>query len=216
MAPALLIFDCDGVLVDTEIISGRFFARALTEAGLPTTLEDCLVRYRGRSNAACMRLIEDALGRPLPEGWLADAERQLAAEFAKGIRPIPGVVAVIEAAQARGIASCVASSGSLEKMRLTLGLSGLAAYFGDRLYSASMVKHGKPAPDIFLHAAREMRAPPEACLIIEDSLPGVMAARAAEMRVLGYAGDPLTDANALAEAGASVITDMREAIRSLG
>ena len=214
--PELLIFDCDGVLVDTEGVSNRLFAGALTALGLPTTLEECMARYRGRSTAACVALIEERLGRPVPEAWLAEVQAQLMAEFERGVAPIPGVKAVIDAAEAAGIAICVASSGSLGKMHLTLGRSGLIGHFEDRLFSASMVTQGKPAPDIFLHAARAMGASPEACPVIEDSLPGVMAARAASMRVLGYAGDPLTDAVSLTREGAQIIRDMQEAIAHLG
>jgi HAD superfamily hydrolase (TIGR01509 family) len=215
ISPELLIFDCDGVLVDTETISNRLFAEAISAAGLPTSLEDSMMRYRGRTMESCMALVEERLGRSLPEGWLEVYRTRQVAEFAKGVDPIPGVTAVIETAEARGIATCVASSGSVAKMRQTLGLARLPPHFETRLFSASVVTQGKPAPDIFLYAAKRMGVKPARCLVIEDSVPGVIAARAAGMGVLGYAGDPHTDAAAHEREGAHVIHDMREAITHL-
>lgn len=213
--PRLLIFDCDGVLVDTEPVSNRIFAEAITAAGLPTTFEDSMARYRGRSTAACIAMIESALGRALPEGWLAGVNARLWEEFDKGVAAVPGAEAVIHAARQAGIRICVASSSGLPRIRKTLASAGLLDQFGDALFSASMVCHGKPAPDLFLHAAEVMDAQPADCAVIEDSVPGALAGRAAGMAVIGYAGERAADAAALEAAGAAVIRDMREAIGHL-
>lgn len=212
---ALLIFDCDGVLVDTERISNRIFAEAITKAGLPTTFEDSMTRYRGRSTQSAIALIEAALGHALPTGWLEDVNAQLSAAFDKGVRAIDGVEDVIRGAQDKGLKLCVASSSGLPRIRKTLSSAGLLNYFEPHVFSASMVSRGKPAPDLFLYAATVLNEQPDACLVIEDSVPGLLAAQAAGMRVLGYAGGSEADARALAQHGGDVITDMRQALTFL-
>src|SRR5690606_31503618 len=151
-APKLVIFDCDGVLVDTETLANRRLAQLIGEAGLPITYEECRLRFCGRSlTSVSAELRQDGLdvGRDFVGRWY----RELPQIFGNGVEKIPHVEAFIEAVQAAGIAHCVASSGRVEKMLMTLGQTGLLAHFRDVLFSASMVERGKPAPDLFLHAA---------------------------------------------------------------
>ena len=202
-----VIFDCDGVLVDTEEISNRVVAALLTEAGLPTTYEQCLRDYRGRSMASVMALAGERNGAPLP----ADIpERYYAAvkeSFSRELEPVPGVVAALERIE---LPSCVASSGPHHKMAVTLRRTGLWERFEGRIFSATEVRRGKPAPDLFLHAAERMRFDPAATAVVEDSVPGVEAARAAGMRALAFARGSEADARALAAAGGEPFHDMAE------
>lgn len=208
-APALVIFDCDGVLVDSEPIANRILARALTEAGYPCTVEDSVSRFVGRSLRSIMTMVEQALGRSLPDRFEDDVQAETFAAFRAELQPVPGIPNVLPVITAP---KCVASSGDPEKIRLSLGLTGLADYFEPHIFSARMVPRGKPHPDLFLHAASAMNAIPGNCVVIEDSVPGVMAAVSAGMRVLGYAGGSHTavDHNAaLAREGAETFTDMQ-------
>jgi HAD superfamily hydrolase (TIGR01509 family) len=198
-----VIFDCDGVLVDTELISNTVLAALLTQAGLPTTLEQCLRDYRGRSITSVMELAVARHGAPLP----ADIPERYYAEtkvaFVRELRPVPGV---IDALDRIALPSCVASSGPHHKMEVTLRHTGLWDRFAGRIFSATEVAHGKPAPDLFLHAARSMGFDPARTAVVEDSLPGIQAARAAGMRALAFARD--ADAAALQAAGGEPFVDM--------
>jgi HAD superfamily hydrolase (TIGR01509 family) len=207
-ATELLLFDCDGVLVDSEPVSNRILAELLSECGLPTTPEESARVYKGRTQAACIELASQKLGRALPEDFGARFELRLHRAFERMLRPIPGVAGAIEAIVARGLATCVASSGSVPKMQLTLGLTGLLSHFEGRLFSATDVPRSKPHPDVFLHAAEAMGASPERCCVVEDSPLGVEAAVAAGMRALGFARE--TEAEILSGAGAHVFYDMAE------
>ncbi|HWI08136.1 MAG TPA: HAD family hydrolase [Solirubrobacteraceae bacterium] len=206
-----VIFDCDGVLVDTELTSNTVLAGLLTQGGLPTTLEYCLREYRGRSMQSVMELAEQRHGGPLPgdlpDRYYADLE----AAFARDGQPVRGVVAALDRIS---LPSCVASSGPHHKMEVTLRRTGLWDRFAGRIFSATEVRHGKPAPDLFLHAAREMGFDPASTAVVEDSVPGVQAARAAGMRALAFAGD--TDAAELAAAGGEPFEDMDELPGLLG
>ncbi len=200
-----MIFDCDGVLVDTEETSNRVLARLLTEAGLPTTLDDCLRDYRGRAMAS---VLADAAGRrggPLAfdvaERYYAEVETI----FARRLEPVPGIVAALDRIL---LPTCVASSGPHHKMEVTLRTTGLWERFQGHIFSASEVAEGKPAPDLFLHAARVMGFDPAHTAVVEDSVPGVMAAVAAGMRALAYAGQ--ADPSDLAAAGGEPFGDMYE------
>lgn len=204
----LVIFDCDGVLVDTEEIANMFLAGLLTKAGYPISYEDCRRRFVGRTIEAVQAMVERESGLSLGANWPVIVRMGTERAFQQGVAPVPGAEAAILALQAAGIPFCVASSGRLSKMRASLGKSGLLPYVEDVLFSAEQVVHGKPAPDLFLHAAASMGMPPNAAVVIEDSVPGVQAGIAAGMRVLGYAGDTLTDADALEAAGAEIVRDM--------
>jgi HAD superfamily hydrolase (TIGR01509 family) len=202
--PAGVIFDCDGVLVDTEPVANRVLAALLTEHGLPTTTEESMERYMGRSMKSSIAISEEMLGRSLPTDFAEGYYAVLGAEFARALEPIPGIV---DALDRIALPSCVASSGPHDKIRLTLGLTGLLERFDGRIFSAADVEHGKPEPDLFLHAAATMGFDPAQTIVVEDTVPGVLAGRAAGMRVLAFAR--LTPAAALAEAGGEVFDDMR-------
>jgi HAD superfamily hydrolase (TIGR01509 family) len=211
----LVIFDCDGVLVDSEVISNEVLARALTEQGLPTTLAEARRDYQGLLLADIDSRAEAKLGRPLAQDWLERYERDRAVVFRRELRAVPGVAEAVRCIQAAGVAVCVASQGKLEKTRLSLKLTKLDPLFPDEaLFSAYSVPRGKPHPDLFLHAAQAMAAEPTRCAVVEDTPSGVTAAVAAGMRVLGYAAD--SDAAALRQAGAEVFGAMEELWGLLG
>ncbi|MFO1153634.1 MAG: HAD-IA family hydrolase [Rhodospirillales bacterium] len=181
----LVIFDCDGVLVDSELLAAEVLAREVSVEGLPLTADECLARYTGISMKSVLALIEAERGRALPPDFEARVRAGDFAAFAASLQPVAGVREMLQALPHR---RCVASSGWPDKMRFTLGRTGLLPLLAPHLFSASMVAHGKPAPDLFLHAARMMHADPAACVVVEDSVAGIIAARAAGMRVLGFAG----------------------------
>ncbi|MER6304009.1 HAD family hydrolase [Kitasatospora sp. NPDC001539] len=202
----LVIFDCDGVLVDSEVIAVRVLVRLGEEYGWPLTGAEAIERFVGRSEAANNALVAERLGAEVAAVW-GKRFRELHAEAVDAeLAPVDGLP---EALDAITLPTCVASSGTHEKMRHTLGRTGLYERFEGRIFSATEVGRGKPAPDLFLHAARTMGVDPAACVVVEDSEPGVRAARAAGMRALGYAGG-VTAAERLAGPGTVVFDDMRE------
>lgn len=204
---ALIIFDCDGVLVDSEPIANRVLVEVLAELGLRMTYDECVRTFIGRSAATCMAMIEERIGRRLPEKFLQDWDVRLFAALRQDVKPIPGVTEAL--AQIR-LPICVASSGSHERMRLTLEATGLLSRFGGCLFSATDVARGKPCPDLFLHAAQTIGATPGRCAVVEDTTIGVEAGMAAGMTVFGYAGGAYSDPELLQGAGATVFFDMRE------
>jgi len=211
----LVIFDCDGVLVDSEIISNEVLARALTEQGLPTTLAQSRRDYQGLLLAEIDSRAQAKLGRPLAQDWLQRYERDRAIVFRRELRAVPGVAEAVQHIQAAGVAVCVASQGKLEKTRLSLKLTQLDPLFPDEaLFSAYSVPRGKPHPDLFLHAAATMAVEPARCAVVEDTPSGVTAAVAAGMRALGYTAD--SDPAALREAGAEAFGSMEELAGLLG
>lgn len=198
----LVIFDCDGVLVDSEPLANTCFARALRCEGLDWNVEDTMRRLMGRSMKSCVEIVESELGRALPVDFVDRLQADTMQAFRDApLHTVPGVVEAIDAIEAAGIATCVASSGSLDKMRVTLGITGLWSRFEGRIFSSSQVPRGKPFPDLFLHAAIQMNEQPFDCTVVEDSLPGVQAARAAGMRALAYVGAAYSDAETLRAAG---------------
>jgi HAD superfamily hydrolase (TIGR01509 family) len=178
-----VIFDCDGVLVDTEVVSNTVFAGLLNEAGLPTTLEDCMRDFRGRSVPSCLAIAEERFGGPLPFDVAARYYAEVEAVFARELQPVPGVIGALDRIT---LPSCVASSGPHHKMAVTLRTTGLWERFDGRIFSAYEVANGKPAPDLFLHAAAQMGFEPASTAVVEDSVPGVEAAVAAGMRALAF------------------------------
>lgn len=207
----LVIFDCDGVLVDSERLAVRIDVRVLAELGWALSEREVIERFVGRPHEFMIAEIEAHLGRRLAKDW-EDAFQHLYREaFAAGLTPVDGVV---EALDRITLPTCVASSGTHEKMRYTLGLTGLWERFAGRIFSSSEVARGKPAPDLFLHAAERMGADPARCAVVEDSRHGVEAARAAGMLALGFAGG-LTPADQLRGPGTLVFSDMRELPRLL-
>ena len=207
----LVIFDCDGVLVDSEPLANASFSRAIRAQGLDWSPQEVLRRLMGLSLKSGVEACEAELGRKLPDDFVEKMQVITYQMFRDApLQAIAGVKEAVLALHAAGAATCVASSGAPEKMRFTLGLTGLWDLFDGRIFSASQVPRGKPFPDLFLHAALGMNVQPFECTVIEDSEPGVTAARAAGMRVLAYAGEPYANPTALASAGGEVFSDMRK------
>jgi len=208
----LVIFDCDGVLVDSDRISVRIDVGVFAQLGWPISEAELIERFVGRSDEFMVGEIEAQLGRRLAENWEDEFEHLYREAFEAELTPVDGIV---EALDRISTPTCVASSGSHDKMRHTLGLTGLYPRFEGRIFSVSEVTEGKPAPDLFLHAAERMGAEPAGCAVVEDSRFGVEAARAAGMRAFGYAGG-LTPAERLEGPGTVVFDDMRDLPRLLG
>ncbi|MER7827890.1 HAD family hydrolase [Streptomyces sp. NPDC096097] len=202
----LVIFDCDGVLVDTERIALPLQVALGAELGWPLTEDEVLERFVGRSSASIHEDIALRVGDETAGVWRELFEQRHRDAVDAGLSAVEGLP---EALAAITLPTCVASSGSHEKMRHTLGRTGLYGHFEGRIYSATEVRRGKPAPDLFLYAAQRMGVDPAACVVVEDSRPGVEAARAAGMRAFGYAGGP-TPAERLEGAGTVVFHDMRD------
>ena len=199
----LLIFDCDGVLVDSEELANRVLTEELGRLGLARGAEEVGARFKGLSLARTMELVAQELGRDVPAGFVERLQRRTYEALREGVRPVRGVR---EALLAIRTPVCVASSGEREKMRLTLGATGLLPRFEGRMFSATEVARGKPHPDLFLHAASRMGAAPRHCVVVEDSVPGVLAAAAAGMLALGYA--PCGNGRELRSNGARTFDDM--------
>jgi HAD superfamily hydrolase (TIGR01509 family) len=213
--PELVIFDCDGVLVDSEPISNGVLAEMLSEQGLTMTLAQTRLEYQGMTLAQVREHAQERLGRELPPGWLDEYQRRRAERFRASLRPVPGAAEAVRTVAAAGVKVCVASQGSLEKSSLTLGLTGLDALFAaDAVFSAAQVPRPKPYPDLFLHAAAAMRVGPERCAVVEDTRSGIAAARSGGMLAIGLTRD--SDERALAEAGAMCVASMSAVPAVLG
>ncbi|MFD9335578.1 HAD family hydrolase [Streptomyces sp. NPDC060028] len=202
----LVIFDCDGVLVDSERLAVRLQVELGAELGWPLTADEVIERFIGRAKESIVEQLAERLGAQTAGLWWKLLIERHRDAVDLGLDPVDGLP---EALAALTLPTCVASSGSHEKMRHTLGRTGLYAHFEGRIYSASEVSRGKPAPDLFLHAARQMGFDPQVCAVVEDSGPGVHAARAAGMRVFGYSGGP-TPAERLEGPATVVFDDMRK------
>ncbi|HEY1862415.1 MAG TPA: FGGY family pentulose kinase [Roseiarcus sp.] len=205
--PELVIFDCDGVLVDSEVIALGVMRRRLGEAGLQLTDRETRERFLGRRLDSSLSGIEAELGA-LPESFREDFSREILVAFARELKGIEGVRQAVEGLRAR---VCVASSSGHERLRLSLRVAGYETMFAPNIFSAADVAEGKPSPDLFLHAARAMGVEPKDCLVIEDSVAGVVAARAAGMPVFGFVGashfSPLDEGAHLSAAGAELLFD---------
>ncbi|WP_330334205.1 HAD family hydrolase [Streptomyces sp. NBC_00536] len=202
----LVIFDCDGVLVDSERIAQRLQVDLGAELGWPLTPDEVVERFIGRSKQSICEQIAQRLGAETADLWWEQLMLRHREAVDAGLEAVDGLP---EALAGITEAVCVASSGSHEKMRHTLGVTGLYERFAGHIFSSTEVSRGKPAPDLFLHAARRMGVDPAACVVVEDSRPGVQAARAAGMRSFGYVGG-LTPAERLEGPGTIVFDDMRE------
>lgn len=201
----LVIFDCDGVLVDSEPIANRVLADMLGELGLHLTQTQIFEHFVGYSIPDCLKVIERMLGRAPPASFPSDLQARTFEAFRSGLTAMAGIEHALDHL---GAPYCVASSGDHEKMRMTLGLTGLLPRLDGRLFSVTQVAHGKPAPDIYLLAASELGAAPAECVVIEDAPPGVRAGVAAGMIVFGFSAH--TPAERLRDLGAHLtFTDMR-------
>jgi HAD superfamily hydrolase (TIGR01509 family) len=202
----LVIFDCDGVLVDSEPISIRVDAAVLAEVGMELSEQEIIDRFVGRSPSVMRETIEAHLGHPVSEDWLERTRPRYREAYERELRPIEGIEEALDGISA---ATCVASSSEPEELDLKLELTGLYHRFAGRIFSAVTVQNGKPAPDLFLYAARQIGVSPADCAVVEDSQYGVQAARAAGMRAFGYTGS-VTPARMLEGPGTTVFGDMRE------
>ena len=214
LRPELIVFDCDGVLVDSEPIANRVMAEAITALGWPLSTADCIARFKGHHFDTIIAAVEERLGRSVSADWLPDLRAATDAAFERELETVPGVIAALDVVAESGTATCVASQGPPEKMVVSLGVTGLWARFEGRIFSAYQVARGKPHPDLFLFAAEAMGVAPGSCVVIEDSPLGVTGARAAGMSVLGFA--PEGGGADLAAAGAALFYDMAELPGLLG
>ena len=209
---ALVIFDCDGVLVDSEPISLACLTAGLNRIGVMIDVETVRARFAGTAMPSIMEHVAADYGVVAPEGFVAAVKAETLRAFDAELRAMPGVA---DAVSRLALPSCVASSSDPVRLRHSLGLTGLLPLFEGRIFSSTEVARGKPFPDLFLHAAARMGAELEACLVIEDSVPGVTAARAAGMRVLGFTGGghwshDRAGADLLAAGAARVFRDHRD------
>jgi HAD superfamily hydrolase (TIGR01509 family) len=198
-----VIFDCDGVLVDSEVIFARVLAECLTAAEFPATAEEALLLGFGKNRDTLTVAVETRFGRVLPDGFFETMRARSALALERELVPMPGVAALLAALPRP---RCVASNGHLDRVRERLALTGLLDWFEPHVFSAIQVAAGKPAPDLFLFAAARLGMPPSACLVVEDSIAGVEAAVAAHMPVVGFCGGshcPAGHANRLHAAGCS-------------
>lgn len=206
----LIIFDCDGVLVDSEVIGNRVYAEYLTAQGYPHSAQECNAKYLGMSDAHVKQLFEDS-GRNLPGTFVSDINNITDDELSKSLEPIPGAEAILKLID---IPYCVASSGTPTKIQNSLTKTGLIKYFDGNLFSFDQVENGKPAPDLFLFAADQMGAEPIRTLVIEDSKAGVMAGVSAGMTVVGFTGGShilVGHTESLLDLGAHhILTDMQK------
>lgn len=184
MAPELIIFDCDGVLVDSEVLSCRCLSDVLRTHGEDLSLEQVMGLFLGRSRKAMLQHFSE-LGRPLPPEFPEVLQERVREVFTSELRAIDGISKLLDQLD---VPFCVASSSDPVRLSLSLHLTGLSQYFGDRWFSSEFVRAGKPAPDLFLHAARVSGVPTDRVLVVEDSLNGVLAAKAAGMTVWGFVG----------------------------
>ena len=207
----LIIFDCDGVLVDSEVIACRAHSEMLTRHGYPITSDQVLDRFLGVSDREARQTIETELGRPLPDDFEAQMKQAALRRYADELKSIPYVG---EAIAAIDLKKCVASSGTPDKIRHGLTCAGLYDILAPHIFSATQVERGKPAPDLFLFAAERMQVAPQRCVVIEDSVAGITGARAAGMTVFGFHGGSHCQpgyGDRLRAAGAAVtFDDMRQ------
>lgn len=211
-----LIFDCDGVLVDSEIIAVEVESRVLTEAGFAITIDEIVERYVGLSYGSMLEGLEEQFGRALPDGLLSTVQQLVRDEFPARLQPVRGIDAMLDRSV---LPRAVASSSDLARIMQSLELTSLDRHFDDSLVlSAQMVENGKPEPDLFLLASAALDAEPRSCLVIEDSPPGVVAARRAGMSVVGFtAGEHATASLGarLREAGASHVVSSAPELEAL-
>ena len=201
----LVIFDCDGVLVDSEPIAIRIDVEMFAELGMIVSEQEVIDRFVGRSPETLVQAVEEHTGHPPPDGWAERGERRLHRALEAELRPVAGID---EALERISLPVCVASSSPPERLRFKLELTGLYDRFAGHIFSASEVANGKPAPDLFLYAAARTGVAPAHCVVVEDSRYGVQAARTADMDVFAYAGG-LTPGDVLAGPRTVVFDDMR-------
>lgn len=210
-----VIFDCDGVLADSEGITNRVLAEMVQLLGCPLSLQEVRRRFVGLPMAEVVKTLEAKLGHDLPTIWHSQFHARRAEAFRRELRAIPGVQALLQSLAAAGVPMAVASGAERDKVVSNLKLIGLDAYFGPRVFTGSDVAHSKPAPDVYLLAAKSLGVQPSRCAVVEDSTVGVRAGVAAGMTVFGYAAE--TPADELRAAGARAVAEsMRQVGELLG
>lgn len=210
---ALVIFDCDGVLIDSEPIANRVLAEQLAAVGLPMSVDEVMAEFVGRTRDGCLEHAARKLGRALAPDFAARWDEALFDALASEVKAIDGVAELLQRLR---VPWCVASNGTPHRMRMSLEAAGLLPLVEGRLFTASEVARPKPAPDLFLHAAKKMGAQPAQCAVIEDTPTGVRAGTAAGMRVLAYAAAPHAQRDVLEREGAELFHDMAEVPALLG
>ena len=218
MPPHLIIFDCDGVLVDSEMIASRELAYFLSDLGRPTQPAECRELFTGMSIKSVAQLVKLNWGLALPDNFVEQLRERDRSAFERELKAVPHVKDVLAQVRRADIALCVASSGTPEKVRHSLSLTGLLDFFDGHLFSATQVAHGKPAPDLFTLAATRMGIAAAHCLVIEDAAPGVQGGVAAGMEVFGFIGASHCgpqSGHALRASGASRIFDNMTALPAL-
>lgn len=208
MKLATVLFDCDGVLVDSEPIAAAVASQAFAEIGWHISAAEARARFTGMTLRDMLPLITEEIGGPVPPEWVAGLPRRLMRAMTEQALVMEGAAEMLHATNALGLHWRVASNSSRPELAVKFSRTGLADLVGDRYHSAAEVARGKPAPDIFLHAAAAAETPPGACLVVEDSVPGVRAARAAGMCCIGFA--PTLDGADLAAEGAILVRGMAE------
>jgi len=206
-----IIFDCDGTLVDSEVLGIQVLVECVVELGLAFPLDEAVSRFTGAKMADSIAIIEQRLGRPVPGDFVPEMRRRMAEVFRNRLQPVEGVEAVL---QSLSIPYCVASNGPREKMEVSLHVTGLLPYFQGRIFSAYDIGSWKPEPGMFLHAAQALGVAPERCAVVEDSILGAQAGKAAGMTVFGY--DPKGDGAILSEAGAQTFSSMADLLLLMG
>ena len=206
----LVIFDCDGVLVDSEAIGNRFISEALTLAGIPISAEGALSKFLGGKLTQIKEDAEKQLGFSLPANWVDEIYKKQFSEFRKNLKSISGIEDVLDVLERINIPVCVGSNGPLNKMEVSLGVTKLKDRFLGRIFSADQVENPKPAPDLYLYCADQMGVLPHHCLVIEDSPRGASAGVAAGMSVFGYTGGG--DNSALKKVGCTKTFDTMQEI----
>lgn len=214
LSEALVIFDCDGVLVDSEPIAARLTAQSVSELGWEMSPEVAKAEFLGDTFDNIIRRVEEHTGKPVPADWPARSQANLFAALERDLAPVAGVVSAIHALQAAGATLAVASQGSHEKMKITLRVTGLLPHFAGKIFSAYDVARPKPFPDLFLHAASSLGFTPEQTVVVEDSTRGVKAALAAGMRIIGYTAS--VGREAIVAAGAEPVDDLEQLPQLLG
>jgi HAD superfamily hydrolase (TIGR01509 family) len=213
LAFKLVIFDCDGVLIDSEPIANRVFRDLLESAGLRLSLEEVMSAFVGNTRDGCIALAGSMLGRPLPSDFGKRWDKALFAALRAEVKPVAGVPELLAGMK---VPFCVASNGNPDRMAWALDHAGLMPWVRGKLFTASEVAHPKPAPDLFLHAAKGMGAAPSACAVVEDTPTGVRAGIAAGMTVFGFAAASHIPAQSLRDEGATTFTSMRDLPALLG
>ena len=208
----LVIFDCDGVLINSEEIASGVCVEALAALGMQLTMQQYAARYSGRPVADAWLQVESDHGKPLPEGFREKVDTEVLRRFSLHLEPMEGVVEVLQAMRQP---RCVASSTTLPLLQANLVQVGLSRFFDPSIFSVSQVRRGKPAPDVFLFAASQMGADPHRCLVIEDSAAGVAAARRAGMQAIGFCGGGHAAHDHAEKLGAQGATRVIRAMREL-